>query len=106
MKQAKKHLINIKTKNEFFIKFGEHLRKLRTERGLSQEKLAKRCNSYTKKISRTERGEYNFSYYSLVVLAKGLNISIEELVKHEYPDNLLERLWVSEKKDPEDKQTE
>ena len=106
MKQAKKLLINNKTKNDFFIKFGEHLRKLRTERGLSQAKLAKLCNTYTKKISRTERGEYNFSYYSLIVLAKGLGVSIEELVKHEYPDNLFESLWVPKKMETEDKQTE
>jgi transcriptional regulator with XRE-family HTH domain len=85
--------VNEKVKNQFLNKFGVHIKTLRTEKGLTQEELAKRCNSNTKKIYRTEKGEYDFKFSSLIVLAKGLDTSIPELLNFDYPEDIFENFW-------------
>jgi len=88
--------VNKSTKNDFLIKFGKHIKQLRKARGLSQSELAERCRSNIKKIGRTERGEYDFKISSLIVLAKGLDLSIPELLNFEYPENLFENFWIED----------
>ncbi len=86
-------IVNECTKKVFLIKFGEHIKHLREIRKLTQAEFAKRCNTNIRKVGRTERGEYDFKISSLIVLAKGFDINITELLEFEYPENLFENFW-------------
>lgn len=61
----------------------ENLRRLRKDRGLSQEDLADRCGLHRTYIGSVERGERNVTLGSLEVIANSLGISVPELLsKH------------------------
>lgn len=60
--------------------FGEHLRKLRTDRNLSQINLAYNGDFDRNYIGMLERGERNPSLKSLIRLSNALDISLSELV--------------------------
>ena len=64
-------------------KFGKSVRKLRMERGLSQEKLAFLSNMHRTYIGGIERGERNPSLRNIEAIAKALNIHLSELFKIE-----------------------
>ena len=93
--------INETTKKAFLTKFGEHIKQLRQERDLNHTEFARRCYTNVRKISRTEKGEYDFKISSLIALAKGLDVSITELLEFEYPENLFETFWSEELPHPE-----
>ncbi|MDP3469462.1 MAG: helix-turn-helix transcriptional regulator [Daejeonella sp.] len=59
--------------------FGNNLRKLRKERGFSQEKLSLQAGISKNQIGNIERGEVNITLGTLAVLAKTFNISLKEL---------------------------
>lgn len=67
-------------KDEYLKKFGEHLKKLREEKGLSQRDLAYRIGKDKSSYQRVEWGKMNPSLYYLSEIAKGLEVSLEELV--------------------------
>ena len=54
--------------------FGSNLRRLRKEKGLSQEKLAYKIDLSLSQIGRIERGEVNPTICTVKVIAKGLNV--------------------------------
>jgi XRE family transcriptional regulator, regulator of sulfur utilization len=58
---------------------GDQIRKLRRERGLSQEDLGYRSELHSTHIGAIERGEKNWSIDTLIKVAKGLNIEIADL---------------------------
>ena len=60
-------------------KFGEQIRLLRTESGLSQEKLAELCGMDRTYISGIERGIRNVSLKNIYAIATALSVSLEEL---------------------------
>ena len=61
----------------------ENLRRLRKDRGLSQEKLADRCGLHRTYIGSVERGERNVTLGSLEVIASSLGVSVPYLLsKH------------------------
>ncbi|EBI5645124.1 helix-turn-helix transcriptional regulator [Salmonella enterica subsp. enterica serovar Newport] len=60
-------------------RFGEQLRKLRTQSGLSQEAFADKCGLDRTYISGIERGVRNPTLEVISVLAKGLEINIKTL---------------------------
>ncbi len=62
-------------------KFGKRVRKLRLERGLTQEALGDKCGLDLSYIGRIERAEQNTSLVVIEALAKGLGVPIEELFK-------------------------
>lgn len=61
------------------IKFGKHLRKLREDKGWTQEELADKAGMHFTYIGQIERGIRNPFLVNLHKLAKALKISAKEL---------------------------
>lgn len=61
--------------------FGNRLKALRTERGLTQEKLAELSGLHRTYVGAVERGERNISLKNLNSLAVALDISMADLLK-------------------------
>ena len=59
--------------------FGRRVRKLRTDRGLSQEGLASTSGLHRTYIGGIERGERNVSLRNIDAIAHGLGIAIAEI---------------------------
>ena len=60
--------------------FGERVRSLRTEIGLSQEKLAETTGLHMSYISSIERGRRNVSLLNIIRLAEALAVDPSALV--------------------------
>ncbi len=60
--------------------FGANLKKIRSEKKLSQEQLAFDCNIPISQIGRIERGEVNTTISTLYTLSLALNISTSDLL--------------------------
>lgn len=68
-------------KEEALMKFGEHVRKLRKSKGLSQDQVAANSKSLTKAtISDIENGKRNPEFTTIIDLANGLDLPLAELV--------------------------
>lgn len=74
MKQQNKEI-----KDLFLIEFGKNVKRLRKKKKLTQIELANRINGDAKKISRIEKGEYNFGIASLLIVAQVLEVDLLEL---------------------------
>lgn len=61
--------------------FGKNLKKVRNEKGLSQEELAFIVNLDRTYIGRIERGERNISLSTAEKIANALNVSIDKLLR-------------------------
>lgn len=70
-----------KDEKSYLIKVGDRIRELRTETGLSQEKLSFACNLDRTYIGSVERGERNISIINLKKIAKALKVGPSELLK-------------------------
>ena len=66
--------------DETLIQLGNRIRKIRLEKKLTQAELAERCSCNRNYISMLERGERNPSYKSLVMIARGLEVTVQLLV--------------------------
>jgi transcriptional regulator with XRE-family HTH domain len=55
--------------------FGKRLRAVRTERGISQERLSEMVDGHRNFIGQIERGEANPTFDYLVKIAKALKVS-------------------------------
>lgn len=62
-------------------KVGERIRRLRKEKGLSQEQLAERSGLHTNYVGQVERGEKNLTLETLEKIVSGLDVSLEELFR-------------------------
>jgi transcriptional regulator with XRE-family HTH domain len=62
-------------------RFGKTLRELRTERGLSQEKLAEMAGLDRNYVGMIERGERNPAVVNIVRIAKALGIAPGDLFR-------------------------
>lgn len=62
-------------------KFGQRIRLLRTEKGLSQEKFALSIDMDRTYYASVESGKRNISLNNIEKIANGLNISLEKLFK-------------------------
>jgi transcriptional regulator with XRE-family HTH domain len=65
----------MKRKNSAQVKFGIALRKHRTARGLTQEKLAELSGLHFTYVGSVERGERNVSIQSIDTLLKALGLT-------------------------------
>ena len=60
---------------------GKRIRKLRDQRGWSQEEFADICSVNRSYMGRIERGELNLTIDSLQKVSKGLGMSVSALLK-------------------------
>jgi transcriptional regulator with XRE-family HTH domain len=60
---------------------GKQVRKLRLERGLSQEKLAELANLHRNYVGGVERGERNIAIINIVALAHSLRVRPAKLLE-------------------------
>lgn len=67
-------------KKEIVEKFGNRIRELRVEKGLSQEALAEITGFHRTYIGMIERGERNLSLSNIEVFAKAFNQTLSELL--------------------------
>lgn len=56
--------------------FGERVRSIRTQRGMSQEQLADRSGLHRTYVGSVERGERNISLDAIHALARGLEVDV------------------------------
>jgi transcriptional regulator with XRE-family HTH domain len=62
-------------------KFGNHLRELRLQQGLSQQRLGLIADISKNQIGNIERGEVNITLTTSVAIAKALKISVSRLLE-------------------------
>lgn len=74
-------MLNDLTKEEeqFLVKFGAQVRRLRKEKGMTQADLVFEAKVHGNMIGRIERGERAANLLQLRKIAKALEVSVEEL---------------------------
>jgi transcriptional regulator with XRE-family HTH domain len=77
--------VNYKHNEAFCKAFGDHLRKLREERGLSMRGLAANADLDYNQIYRVENGIVNTTISMVLAIAEGLNVSPQELFSFQFP---------------------
>ena len=73
---------------DILVRFGNRLRQLRQERGLSQESFADECGLDRTYVSGVERGKRNDSLRNIVALARALKSSPSQLLEGIDLDNI------------------
>jgi len=68
-------------RDDILVRFGKRVRELRLETGLSQEAFAEKCDLDRTYIGSIERGERNLSLRNIEAVARGLGISLAELMR-------------------------
>jgi len=68
------------TVTDVLIRFGLHMRKVRTKAGVSQEKLAELAGLHRTYVSSVERGKRNISLLNIDKLASALDVSLREMM--------------------------
>ncbi len=68
-------------KREILIKFGDKIRELRKEKGLSQEQLSFKADLHRTYIGMIERAEKNITLVNIEKIANALEVSINNLLK-------------------------
>jgi transcriptional regulator with XRE-family HTH domain len=63
-------------------KFGAHLRRLREGKGISIHELAALAELEYGQLQKTETGQVNPTLYTIIRIAKGLNITPSELLNY------------------------
>lgn len=67
--------------SEILLRFGERVRKLRKDKGFSQEKFAAECGLDRTYFGGIERGERNVALRNIAVIADALEMSLSELME-------------------------
>lgn len=70
----------MKNKSEILIKFGDRVRDVRTQKGLSQEQLAHLADVHRTYIGMIERAEKNITLINIGKIAKALDVKIKDLL--------------------------
>ena len=66
---------------DILTRYGQAVRKIRLERGISQEELADRCGLHRTYISDIELGKRNLSLENIERIAMSLNKTLSEFFK-------------------------
>ncbi|OZQ67689.1 transcriptional regulator [Paenibacillus sp. VTT E-133280] len=61
---------------------GDRIRRLRKDKGLSQEQLAELSGLHTNYVGQVERGEKNLTIETLQKVVGGLGVSLEEFFRY------------------------
>lgn len=69
------------SKQKILIKFGERVREIRKEKGLSQEELAHKADLHRTYIGMIERAEKNITLVNIGKIANALGVEIANLIK-------------------------
>lgn len=77
----------MQSKEKILLKFGERVRQLRKEKGLSQEQLAFKAEVHRTYIGMIERAEKNITLVNIEKIANALEIDLKELFD-ELPRNI------------------
>ena len=70
----------MKSKNKILIKFGEKVREIRKEKGLSQEELACKAHLHRTYIGMIERAEKNITLINIAKIANAFELEIKGLL--------------------------
>ncbi len=70
----------MKSNSHILIQFGKQLRRLRKEKGFSQEELASRASLHRTYIGMIERAEKNITLLNIEKIANALETKIEKLL--------------------------
>jgi len=73
----------MKNKSEILIKFGNRVRDLRMEKGLSQEQLAHQANLHRTYIGMIERAEKNITLINIEKIANALETTLQQFFENE-----------------------
>ncbi len=65
--------------NHLLKAFGNRIRHIRTEQGISQEKLAEKAGLHRTYIGMIERGEKNITLLNIIKISSALNIDLKNL---------------------------
>ena len=65
---------------DLLIRLGGHIRKLRKKRGWTQVEMAERVGIDRSFLADVERGKRNISILNLELIAKGLRVSLAQLL--------------------------
>ena len=68
-------------REKLLLKFANHLTKLREAKGLSIRQLAAASGQEYSQLQRIHKGMVNFQFTTLVAIAQGLEMSVEELME-------------------------
>ncbi|MCA9335361.1 helix-turn-helix transcriptional regulator [Candidatus Saccharibacteria bacterium] len=68
-------------KQEFAGYVGKRLRKIRTEKGISQEQLSEKAGYYRTYVGHIENGQHSPSVHTMWRLSKVLKVDLGELLK-------------------------
>jgi transcriptional regulator with XRE-family HTH domain len=68
-------------KEASLIRLGQNIQLVRKRQGMTQAQLAHTIGKDQQSIQRLEAGNINPSFFYLMEIARGLGVSIEELVK-------------------------
>jgi transcriptional regulator with XRE-family HTH domain len=71
----------METKENILIIFGERVREIRKEKGLSQEELAHKADLHRTYIGMIERAEKNITLLNIEKIANALEVNIKELLR-------------------------
>jgi len=67
--------------NSLQIKVGKRIQQIRTEKNISQQDLAARCNFEKSNMSRLEAGRANATLSTIEIVSKALEVEVVELFK-------------------------
>ncbi len=67
------------SKNKILVAFGDKVRELRKEKGLSQEELSFKADLHRTYIGMIERAEKNITLTNIEKIAKALDVSLKEI---------------------------
>lgn len=70
----------METKRNILVSFGEKVREIRKEKGLSQEELAHKADLHRTYIGMIERAEKNITLLNIEKIANALEVNIKELI--------------------------
>lgn len=77
-------VINIRNE-EYLLAFGNNLKRIRKQKGISREKLSALANIEVMQIYRIENGKVNTTISSVFALANGLEVAPVELMDFKFP---------------------